>query len=242
MAKELLPDALWARIAPLLPREPPKPKGWGPLLDRASRQLRSPRGLLSRRRAGSTPVLAVRFAPARTGAIGFSRGKRRSGRFPHVRLSSEHRGSFRADVLSVNRLGAAAQRPAGGLRAGKHHAIQGPRVISPLSTSAQQDRLAAPDVHRYRRSVGRRVSDGGRHRSIDSFPSSRWVGRATWRDPWARRQRSARSRSSQTRSSLMRTGTSRRPGRSSPARATLRSTNSRRGWMNRAGFGGGSVS
>jgi hypothetical protein len=27
MAKELLPDALWARIAPLLPAEPPKPKG-----------------------------------------------------------------------------------------------------------------------------------------------------------------------------------------------------------------------
>src|SRR5215212_5477095 len=27
MAKELLPDALWARIAPLLPPEPPKPKG-----------------------------------------------------------------------------------------------------------------------------------------------------------------------------------------------------------------------
>jgi hypothetical protein len=25
MAKELLPDALWARIAPLLPPEPPKP-------------------------------------------------------------------------------------------------------------------------------------------------------------------------------------------------------------------------
>ncbi len=27
MAKELLPDALWAQIAPLLPPEPPKPKG-----------------------------------------------------------------------------------------------------------------------------------------------------------------------------------------------------------------------
>jgi hypothetical protein len=27
MAKELLPDALWARIAPLLPPEPPKSKG-----------------------------------------------------------------------------------------------------------------------------------------------------------------------------------------------------------------------
>ena len=27
MAKELLPDALWARIAPLLPPESPKPKG-----------------------------------------------------------------------------------------------------------------------------------------------------------------------------------------------------------------------
>ena len=33
MAKEeLLPDALWARIAPLLPPEPPKPKGGRPLL------------------------------------------------------------------------------------------------------------------------------------------------------------------------------------------------------------------
>ena len=30
MAKELLPDALWARIAPLLPPEPPKPKGGRP--------------------------------------------------------------------------------------------------------------------------------------------------------------------------------------------------------------------
>ena len=30
MAKELLP-ALWARIAPLLPPEPPKPKGGRPL-------------------------------------------------------------------------------------------------------------------------------------------------------------------------------------------------------------------
>ena len=27
MAKELLPDALWARIALLFPPEPPKPKG-----------------------------------------------------------------------------------------------------------------------------------------------------------------------------------------------------------------------
>jgi hypothetical protein len=27
MAKELLPDALWARTAPLLPPEPPKRKG-----------------------------------------------------------------------------------------------------------------------------------------------------------------------------------------------------------------------
>ena len=27
MAKELLPDALWARIAPLLPPEPPKTEG-----------------------------------------------------------------------------------------------------------------------------------------------------------------------------------------------------------------------
>jgi transposase len=33
MAKELLPDALWARIAPLLPPEPPKPKGARPLLN-----------------------------------------------------------------------------------------------------------------------------------------------------------------------------------------------------------------
>ena len=30
VAKELLPDALWVRIAPLLPPEPPKPKGDGP--------------------------------------------------------------------------------------------------------------------------------------------------------------------------------------------------------------------
>ncbi len=30
MAKELLPDALWARIAPLLPPEPPEPKGGRP--------------------------------------------------------------------------------------------------------------------------------------------------------------------------------------------------------------------
>ena len=30
MAKELLPDALWAQIAPLLPPEPPKPKGGRP--------------------------------------------------------------------------------------------------------------------------------------------------------------------------------------------------------------------
>jgi transposase len=30
LAKELLPDALWARIAPLLPPEPPKPKGGRP--------------------------------------------------------------------------------------------------------------------------------------------------------------------------------------------------------------------
>jgi hypothetical protein len=27
MAKELLPDALWLRIAPLIPPEAPKPKG-----------------------------------------------------------------------------------------------------------------------------------------------------------------------------------------------------------------------
>ena len=37
MTKELLPDALWARIAPLLPPEPPKPKGGRPRVsDRAS--------------------------------------------------------------------------------------------------------------------------------------------------------------------------------------------------------------
>ncbi len=30
MAKELLPDAFWARIPPLLPPEPPKPKGGRP--------------------------------------------------------------------------------------------------------------------------------------------------------------------------------------------------------------------
>ena len=30
MAKELLPDAFWARIAPLLPPEPPKSKGGRP--------------------------------------------------------------------------------------------------------------------------------------------------------------------------------------------------------------------
>jgi transposase len=37
MAKELLPDALWARIAPLLPPEPPKPKGGRPRVsDRAA--------------------------------------------------------------------------------------------------------------------------------------------------------------------------------------------------------------
>ena len=37
MAKELLPDALWAGIAPLLPPEPPKPKGGRPLVsDRAA--------------------------------------------------------------------------------------------------------------------------------------------------------------------------------------------------------------
>jgi transposase len=37
MAKELLPDALWARIAPLLPPEPPKPKGGRPQVwDRAA--------------------------------------------------------------------------------------------------------------------------------------------------------------------------------------------------------------
>jgi transposase len=36
MAKELLPDALWARIAPLLPPEPPKPRGGRPQVsDRA---------------------------------------------------------------------------------------------------------------------------------------------------------------------------------------------------------------
>ncbi len=37
MAKELLPDALWARIAPLLPPEPSQPKGGRPRLsDRAA--------------------------------------------------------------------------------------------------------------------------------------------------------------------------------------------------------------
>ena len=37
MAKELLPDALWARIAPLLPSEPQKPKGGRPRVsDRAA--------------------------------------------------------------------------------------------------------------------------------------------------------------------------------------------------------------
>jgi len=37
MAKELLPDVLWARIAPLLPPEPPKPKDGRPWVsDRAA--------------------------------------------------------------------------------------------------------------------------------------------------------------------------------------------------------------
>ena len=37
MAKELLPDAFWARIAPLLPPESPKPKGGRPRVsDRAA--------------------------------------------------------------------------------------------------------------------------------------------------------------------------------------------------------------
>ena len=37
MAKELLPGALWARIVPLLPPEPPKPKGGRPRVsDRAA--------------------------------------------------------------------------------------------------------------------------------------------------------------------------------------------------------------
>lgn len=37
MAKELLPDALWLRIAPLLPPEAPKPKGGRPRVsDRAA--------------------------------------------------------------------------------------------------------------------------------------------------------------------------------------------------------------
>lgn len=37
IAKELLPDALWARIAPLLPPKPPKPRGGRPRVsDRAA--------------------------------------------------------------------------------------------------------------------------------------------------------------------------------------------------------------
>jgi transposase len=37
MAKKLLPDALWLRIAPLIPPEAPKPKGGRPrVLDRAA--------------------------------------------------------------------------------------------------------------------------------------------------------------------------------------------------------------
>jgi transposase len=37
MAKEVVPDALWARTAPLLPPEPPKPKGGRPRVsDRAA--------------------------------------------------------------------------------------------------------------------------------------------------------------------------------------------------------------
>ena len=37
MAKELLPDALWLRIAPLIPPEAPKPKGARPRVsDRAA--------------------------------------------------------------------------------------------------------------------------------------------------------------------------------------------------------------
>ena len=37
MAKELLPNAFWARLAPLIPPEPPKPKGgWPRVSDRAA--------------------------------------------------------------------------------------------------------------------------------------------------------------------------------------------------------------
>jgi transposase len=42
MAKELLPDALWLRIAPLIPPEAPKPKGGRPRVSDED-PLRAPR-------------------------------------------------------------------------------------------------------------------------------------------------------------------------------------------------------